>query len=242
MSGWCCLPGLYQRLVLISVNCRLLLQFCRHMVEKSMHCTKTIAGCFLCVWGFNSLCRSAGEVVCLPTTEGLFLLFQIQCNKALQLSTLLLNWNIHTCSTCDVFQSTQQSTPALLTSARLPLFHRTNWESANGIMRVESPHKWSPWWGAGSPNYPLTLFKALPFTVSQTAALRLQQSSTVVLVGAVLRALADVTGMAFPFVAKMKFIFVIFWRFFLKQSGFIALYCWGRQWGHMQTQKLTWLV
>ena len=42
-------------------------------------------------------------------------------------------------------------------------------------MWVGSPHKWSPWWGAGSPSYPLTLFKASPFTVSQTAALRLHR-------------------------------------------------------------------
>lgn len=40
--------------------------------------------------------------------------------------------------------------------------------------------------------------------------------------GAVLRALADVTWMAFPFVAKMKFILIIFFRLFLKQSSFIT--------------------
>lgn len=42
-------------------------------------------------------------------------------------------------------------------------------------MWVGSPHKWSPWWGEGSPSYPLTLFKALPFILSQTAPLKLQQ-------------------------------------------------------------------
>lgn len=42
------------------------------------------------------------------------------------------------------------------------------------------------------------------------------------LIGAVLRALADVTWMAFPFVAKMKFILIIFLRLFLKQSSFIT--------------------
>ncbi len=95
----------------------------------------------------------------------------------LQLYRFLLKWSAHMwqCWMWYVFQSTQHYKEALLTSTRLPLFHRTNWGSANGIMWVGSPHKWSPWWGAGSPSYPLTLFKASPFTVTQTAALRLHQ-------------------------------------------------------------------
>lgn len=59
----------------------------------------------------------------------------------------------------------------LLTSARLPGFLRTNWGSPNGIIWVVCHHKWSPQSGAGSPGYPLTLFKAKPFTVRQTAVL-----------------------------------------------------------------------
>lgn len=61
-------------------------------------------------------------------------------------------------------------------TSALPSSHHsslgTNRRSANGIRADGNPHKWSPWWGLGSPSYPLTLFKALPFTVIQTAALR----------------------------------------------------------------------
>ncbi len=42
------------------------------------------------------------------------------------------------------------------------------------------------------------------------------------LIEAVLRALADVTWMAFPFVAKMKYILIIFLRLFRRQSNFIT--------------------
>lgn len=126
---------------------------------------------------------------------------------------LLFNQNIHMFGSVGVrceFQSTQQN-PALLTSARLPLFHKPNWGSANGIMWVGSPHKWSPWWGAGSPSYPLTLFKASPFTVSQTAALR-QHRLCCHCSGAELRVPADVTGIEYPFVPKNE----IYIRHFLK--------------------------
>lgn len=144
-----------------------------------------------------------------------------------------------------VFQSTQhnKAAPALPTSARLPLFHRTNWGSANGIMRVGSPHKWSPWWGVGSPSYPLTLFKALPFTVSQTATLRLFQ-----LCCCPHRSCAQGTGWHYTdgislCSKKMKFLSCIFLRLFLKRRGFMALYI-LRQTGrikvmsHMRTQKI----
>lgn len=76
-----------------------------------------------------------------------------------RLTVLLVS--VHTAVKCRV----------LLTSARLPGFLRTNWGSPNGIIWVVCHHKWSPQSGAGSPGYPLTLFKAKPFTVRQTAVL-----------------------------------------------------------------------
>lgn len=67
------------------------------------------------------------------------------------------------------------------------------------------------------------------------------------LIGAALRALADVTGMAFPFVPKMKFIFIIFFLDY-SSSRLVLLCCTfetdrGRinAVGHIWSQKITWL-
>lgn len=71
----------------------------------------------------------------------------------------------------------------------------------------------------GSPSYPLTLFKASPFTVSQTAALRQHQlccqSS-----GAELKALADVTGIEYPFVPKNEIYICYFLQIISKAVWF----------------------
>lgn len=131
---------------------------------------------------------------------------------------------------CVSVRTAQYSTPALLTSTRLPLLHGTNWGSANGIMWVGSPHKWSPWWGAGSPSYPLTLFKASPFTVSQTAALRLHQ-----LCCCAYRSYAEDAGwrnVDGNSICSKNYIYIHnFSCLLFKAVGFITLYFWGRQGG-----------